>query len=99
MTVCIVVSQEKYQSHAVTLNLVRPYSMLNSLEILSYALLCLNFMIPHQRVLELSCSQAHTHTHTQTHSQRDTDRQHTGVLNINILGCCKAVIFSQCLKI
>ena len=40
-----------------------------------------------------------TSTHTETHSLRDTDRQHTGVLNINIPGCCKAAIFSQCLKI
>ena len=66
LTVCIVVKGKFFQSHAVSLTLVRSCPVLNSSEIFSRTMLRTNFMILGQNVLKLSCLQTDRDMHTLT---------------------------------
>ena len=75
LTVCIVVNGEKFQSHAVTLTLIRQWSMSNSCELFPYTCttICSSFKWTKPLFFELSCTQ--TDRHTQTHAHTQTDRR------------------------
>ena len=68
LTVCIVVNGEKFQSHAMTLTLIRQCPMSNSSELFSYTTICSNFKSIELLFFELSCTQTdrQTHTHRRT---------------------------------
>ena len=61
---------EKFQSHTMTLTLVRQCPISNLYEIFSYAMMYSNFMFIDQLLFELSCKNTETrkltHTHTET---------------------------------
>ena len=84
LTVCIVivVNGEKFQSHAVTLTLVRQCPVSNLSEIFSYTTMYSNFMFLDRLLLELSCKNTETrkHTHTHTHTQHTHTHTHTQTL-------------------
>ena len=82
LTVCIVVNGEQFQSHAVTLNLIRHCPILNSSELFPYATIRSSFKRIEPLCFELTSTKAHrqkdtqtdrhTHTETDTHTQTDT---------------------------
>ena len=75
MTVCIVVNEEKFQSHAVALTLIGQCPMSNSSELFSYTTICssLKWIEPfffsyrvHRQIGR------HTHRHTDTQMELST---------------------------
>ena len=74
MTVCNVVNGKKFQSHAVTLTLIRQCPMSNSSEDFSYPTIYSNFKILGHLFFELSClhTDRQTHRHTDRHTETST---------------------------
>ena len=62
LTVCIPVNEEKFQSHSVTLTLVRQCRISNLSELLSYTTIYSNFTFVDQLLFELLCENTHTYT-------------------------------------
>ena len=66
LIVCIAVKGEKFQSHEMTLTLVRQCPISNLSEIFSYTTMYSNFMFIDRLLFELSCK----NTETQKHGNR-----------------------------
>ena len=60
------VNGENFLSHVVSLTLVQPCPISNLFEILSYSMLCPNFMIVGYSILEISCSKTDRQLDRQT---------------------------------
>ena len=73
LTVCIVVNGEKFQSHAVTLTLIRQCPISNLSKLFPYTTVCSSFKWIESLLFELLCTQ----TDRQTRRQQDSyiDRQ------------------------
>ena len=69
LDVCIVVNEEKFQSHAVTLTLIGQCPMSNSSELFSYTTVCSSFKSIEPLFFELSCTQ--TDRQTDRHTDND----------------------------
>ena len=78
LTVCIVVNGEKFQSHAMTLTLIRQCPMSNLSELFSYTTICSSLQLIEPLFFELSCTQTLTHRQTHRHQDRKTDRHANG---------------------
>ena len=62
MTVCTVVNEEKFQSQAVTLTLIRQWPMSNSSELFSYTTICFSFKRLEPLFFELQTLIIHSYT-------------------------------------
>ena len=71
MTVCIMVNEEKFQSHNITLTLIGQCPVLNSYKLFSYTMICSRFKWIEPLFFELSCTQ--THAHRQKDGNTDGD--------------------------
>ena len=69
LTVCIVVNGEKFQSHDVTLTLIRQRPMSNSSELFLCTRTCV-----HTHTRTQTHARTQTHTHTYRWKDRNTDR-------------------------
>ena len=65
----MVVNEEKFQSHTVTLTLIGQCPMLNCSVLFPYTTTCSSFMLIHPLFFQLSCTL--THRHKQTDTQTD----------------------------
>ena len=72
LKVYIVVNGEKFQSHTVTLTLIRQCPISNWSELFSYTTVCSSFKSIEPLFFELSCTQTDRQTDTHTHRQTDT---------------------------
>ena len=64
-----------FQSHTMTLTLIRQCPVLNSYKLFSYATICTSFKWIEPLFFALSCTKTQTHTQLHTHQHTQTDTQ------------------------